>query len=77
MKDNKKWGPGTFYYYKGSIFNGEYMNDYAHGYGELVHENKDVYLGFWKDGRANGKGSYAHSDGSRLEGEWVNDKIHG
>ena len=35
---------------------GEFSGGIFHGKGLLVHENKDYYLGGWKNGKAEGRG---------------------
>lgn len=42
----------------GSIYEGYWKNNLAHGYGRLIHTDGDVYIGEWKNDRANGKGTY-------------------
>ena len=48
MKDELRYGPGTYLFFNnGSIYNGEYIYHVPHGYGELRHQNGDIYIGEW------------------------------
>ena len=36
----------------------------AHGFGELKHDNGDIYRGDFFDDKANGEGTYIHTNGT-------------
>ena len=42
-----------------------------------MHEDGDVYEGYWKDDKAHGFGKYTHNDGAVYIGFWNEDKQEG
>ena len=41
----------------GDIYEGEFLEDKANGYGNCVHVNGVIYKGYWKEDMYNGKGN--------------------
>jgi hypothetical protein len=41
-------------YSQGDIYNGNWQNDKAHGYGEMKYPNNSKYEGQWVEGKING-----------------------
>jgi len=44
----------------GSVYEGYFYNDIAHGRGRLIHADGDVYEGYWVNDHAEGFGVYLH-----------------
>lgn len=42
----------------GAIYEGEWKDNHAHGWGKFLHSNGDSYEGMWRRSKANGKGTY-------------------
>ncbi len=40
---------GKFYHLDGDIFEGEWLDDQANGYGIYYHSNGNTYKGYWKN----------------------------
>ena len=73
MRDGKciqRWPDGARY-------EGEWLQNKAHGKGKFFHVDGDVFDGQWLDDKANGHGLYIHVNGARYEGEWKDDLQHG
>lgn len=45
MKNGMRHGPGTYIWDEGTIYKGEWLDDKAHGLGQLIHINGEVYEG--------------------------------
>lgn len=58
-----KWGQGTEVSFDGSIYTGNWYEDYKEGFGMLKKANGDVYTGDFKGGRYHGLGELRHADG--------------
>jgi len=73
-KDGKKEGFGKLsssaFYYEGF-----FLEDEHHGYGEMVWLDNIKYQGMWSHGKMKGKGRYEMSDGTVLEGEFDDDEF--
>ena len=42
-------GEGTFYYYSGAIYIGQFENNKKHGNGKFVNNNHEItYIGLWE-----------------------------
>ena len=54
----KKWGIGRFVTTDGGVFEGFFKNDLYHGFGRLIFNNGDLYLGEFSLGEISGKGTY-------------------
>ena len=52
----KRNGFGIFTDSKGNIFEGDWKNNFKHGKGVLLYNNKDKYEGDWKNNFRHGKG---------------------
>jgi len=62
---------------KGSLYDGEWVNDLQHGKGtELWDYNKIMYKGDFIEGQKTGKGRFEY-EGSTYDGDFVNGKFHG
>lgn len=90
--NNKKEGYGKYMisdqscYYEGML-----KNDKPDGYGILIQETGDCYVGMWKEGKAHGEGRFQSSNGVifllkkklklifqiTYDGEWKNDMQDG
>jgi hypothetical protein len=62
----------TFSY--GDIYEGEWKDDKAHGYGVYHHLNGATYEGEWVEDRQNGKGKETWPDGSIYVGNYSDGK---
>lgn len=51
-----------------TIYDGNWRNNLAYGYGKLIHACGDIYEGEWIDDKANGHGCYIHANRSKYEG---------
>lgn len=55
---------GTYYYYNGDKYTGEWMDDKKCGKGTYFYHNSgDMYEGEWNDNMKNGQGTYKYSNG--------------
>ena len=70
LKTQKREGKGVQVWHDGSIYEGQWLNDMAHGEGRLVHADGDVYEGEWCEDKAHGHGTYTHTDGAKYTGTW-------
>merc|ERR1712083_98609 len=60
------------------MYDGEWKNKVAHGYGVMRWQNGDRYEGDWSDGLRQGKGKYtSKSTGGKYDGEYNNDLKEG
>jgi len=60
------------------MYDGEWKNKAAHGYGVMRWQNGDRYEGDWSDGLRQGKGKYtSKSTGGKYDGEYNNDLKEG
>ena len=66
MKQGKRHGPGTFVWPNKSVFNGEYLDDNANGFGVMNHKGGSYYEGEWRDNKAHGKGKYVFENESSV-----------
>lgn len=75
-KENKTiWGK----YYKADssiIYEGEYKNNLAHGWGKLI-SGKDIFEGEFSEGNKKGWGTYTWANGNKYTGQWENNKCNG
>lgn len=63
-------GKGVQIWPDGSIYEGWWRENKAHGRGRIIHANGDIYEGDWMEDRAHGYGVYMNSGGARYEGKW-------
>ena len=52
---------GKFWHVDGDVFDGQWKNDKANGYGVYTHVNGAKYEGMWKDDLQDGFGNYSLS----------------
>lgn len=46
----------------GAVYQGQWSQGKAHGFGRFIHVNGDQYIGEWKDDKFNGWGVYHKKD---------------
>ena len=56
----------------GDTYEGNWVNDAMHGYGQYTYIGGGVYLGNRVNDTMNGYGKYTWSTGEVYEGDWVN-----
>ena len=61
----------------GIIYDGEFLDGTAHGFGKMFYKDGDVYTGQWSKWAKSGLGEYKFSHGGVYRGMWVNNKYHG
>jgi len=59
----------------GDIYEGEWVNDKAHGIGVYKHYNGATYKGEWIEDRQSGKGQEIWPDGAVFTGEYSDGKL--
>ena len=62
-------------WYNGSRYEGQWLEQKLHGYGEYTGSNGDRYKGQWENDKRNGSGTMIYSDGTRKEQFWKNDEL--
>lgn len=67
---------GIHVYANGDRYEGEYLDDKMHGYGELAYRSGDLYKGTYHHGHRL-KGHYTWSSGCSYDGEWKDGLQHG
>ncbi len=65
------------YYKNGSVYDGEFMEDEAHGVGTFKGVNGEFYQGEWQADKQHGSGVYRFVSGARYRGEWKYGKMDG
>lgn len=76
VKGAKRHGKGCLKWPDGAMYDGDWVDDKASGYGVFQHgeANKGVvYEGEWKDNAAEGKGKLTQKDHVLYEGTWHQD----
>ena len=68
---------GSILYAHGGKYNGEWKNNFEHGFGEYAYSNGDKYIGNFKYGKKEGKGTFYFNDGSIYEGNYKDDQMNG
>ena len=71
---------GTYYYFTGNYYAGEYKNNLRSGKGTAHFTNGDVYVGQWKDDAMDGDGTYYYGgtkSGEYYKGKMSNNKMNG
>jgi hypothetical protein len=63
--------------FKNSSYEGEYLRDRKHGFGEQVWQNGTHYVGEFKNDKRHGRGEMIWKDGSHFNGEWIAGKMNG
>ena len=64
-----------FYHVDGDVFDGEWYEDKAHGFGTYFNVNGSKYEGYWSDDLQDGEGKETWKDGSVYEGMYRLDTI--
>ena len=72
-KQNKKI-KGKLIYSNGDIYEGEFLNDKAHGYGIYTYIDGTKYEGNWKNDKKDGKGKEIYPDGAFYDGDYKEGK---
>ena len=52
------------------VYEGEHKNGERTGFGRLVANDGETYIGYWKDGLKHGQGKYTFAKGQVQEGIW-------
>lgn len=52
------------------MYDGEFVNGVAHGYGTYVWQDGDRFVGQFQSGQVHGNGVMVYNDGRRLAGVW-------
>ena len=68
-------GYGTYTWYTGDKYVGEYKNGKPHGQGTYTWANGSKYVGKFKDAKRNGLGTYTFANGTVDKGIWKNNKL--
>jgi len=54
------------------LYEGQYFEGVAHGYGRIIWRNRNSYQGYFRDGKADGQGTYSiQSRKVRYSGRWT------
>ena len=75
--DRVREGFGVQRFMDGSIYEGWFKGDRAHGKGRLIHTDGYIYEGDWFEDKAQGRGIYTNQDGSKYEGQFYEDRQEG
>ena len=75
--DKEKHDFGIYRWIDGSIYEGEYQNDFRHGKGRFLWANGESYTGDYLKDQRTGIGIYNWPDGSLYEGEFFGGQRHG
>jgi hypothetical protein len=76
-KESRIWVDYGVLAFKGqSLYEGEWENNKANGFGILIHPDGNYYKGYFQDDKANGEGTFHYNDGTILQGKFWNDKIY-
>ena len=57
------------------IYEGMFSAGVANGYGRMIYNNSDYFIGTMKYGKFHGLGQYVFSNGTILKGVWDQGKI--
>jgi len=57
-----------------NVFEGEFLNNMAHGFGYYIHSDGSEYKGEWRHNKPHGRGEETWPDGTKYKGEFVNGK---
>lgn len=72
-----KHGVGTYVWYSGGSYTGEYKYDRRNGVGIYYYPNGDRYEGEWVNGDRTGFGTMFFTNGNYYRGQFVNNKYQG
>ena len=71
-KDDKANGFGVFIDTNNARYEGAWLDDMQHGYGEEIWDNGSAkYLGNFYKGKKSGRGRFEWEDGSYYDGDFV------
>ena len=73
-KNIKKNGQGSWSYYDGRTYEGDFKDGKFNGQGTMTLKNGKKYVGGYKDGYPNGQGTETYPDGSKYVGEFKDGK---
>jgi hypothetical protein len=76
-KDDRMHGLGTYTYYNGDKYEGEWKDDKMHGHGTYTFHDGDKYEGEWKDDKMHGQGIYTWANREKYVGDFKYGKQHG
>lgn len=72
FKNDKKEGNGQLTYKNTKDFyEGEFKDNFVHGFGFYIWANKDTYKGEFINGKMHGRGTYKWPDGGEYVGEYI------
>ena len=78
LYNGRKWGPGTFKWANESVYNGEFVRDYPHGFGKIIHKDGGFYEGKWSYSEPQDSNGYFKSaNGETYKGEISDGKKNG
>lgn len=61
----------------GSVYEGQFRNEYKDGYGRQIWDDGEYYLGQFKDNKREGLGKFVFKSGRVQQGRWENDQFKG
>jgi len=72
-------GKGKIYYKNGNLsYEGDFLDNKAEGYGKMIYEDGEYYIGEFKNGKLNGNGKMYYKKGNlKYEGNYVDGKMEG
>jgi len=76
-QNNRCTGYGSYIWFSGDSYIGEFLNGQYHGQGEYNFADGRHYTGSWINGQKNGYGVFSFANGDIYEGEFVSDVCHG
>ena len=76
-RDGKRHGRGRLIEKDGSLLDGNFLEDLAHGDCNYYWKHGDTYLGEYKNGDRNGVGVCYYAGNRQYDGQWKNGKKHG
>jgi hypothetical protein len=68
-------GKGKVVFGDNTIYEGEFKNGLADGYGICNYSDGSTYTGFWKENNIEGEGIYYENDGKTIKGIWKNNQL--
>lgn len=77
LSGNCVTGKGIKKYANGAAYDGEFMDSLRNGFGVMVWQGGDKYIGDWKAGHRTGKGKYYYSNKDMYEGDFSDGKFDG
>jgi hypothetical protein len=70
-------GKGIYKFANGAEYDGDFADSLMSGFGVIVWQNKDKYLGDFKAGIRTGKGKYYYANGNIYEGDFKDNIFEG